>query len=176
MVCCRLAKGMDLQYLCEALHSAAMGMQGPDKADELNALKAWVWQFGLQLIDYLSKVSSPCRVNTVQAYLLLHCAGLLVAALCRLTCCCMQRPRIETFTFSCFCCNLLLHQIFQWGSLSLSQSSVCAVMLPAGSSKRAHLAYTHVPCASDQCRSCVLSCRSCTSCTRQAGCTETSSP
>ena len=51
---CRLAKGKDMEYICGAICGAAMEMQeGP----ELNALKAWTWQFGLQLAELMAKVS-----------------------------------------------------------------------------------------------------------------------
>ena len=54
MLLYRLAKGKDVHYICAAIHAAAMQME--DGSDELNALKAWHWQFFNQLAEILAAV------------------------------------------------------------------------------------------------------------------------
>ena len=49
---CRLAKGKDVQHICECVHKAAQQLQGP----ELDALKAWAWQFGMHVTLFMVQV------------------------------------------------------------------------------------------------------------------------
>ena len=66
----RLAKGKDVHYICAAIHAAAMQME--DGSDELNALKAWHWQFFNQLAEILATVSTLLAIMlSLQSLLLI---------------------------------------------------------------------------------------------------------
>lgn len=51
---CRLAEGRTLLEVCSSIHKHARKLQ---PGAELNELKAWMWLFALQTIDYMSRVS-----------------------------------------------------------------------------------------------------------------------
>ena len=79
----RLAKGRDLGYICCTIFAAAMQMQ--PGSDELNALKGWCWQFGIQLADFLARVSHLLVVfNQLSALLVIACNASALALLCLL--------------------------------------------------------------------------------------------
>ena len=52
----RLAKGRSVHSICEAVHQAACDMT---PGAELDALKAWAWQFGIQVTGFMIKVTLP---------------------------------------------------------------------------------------------------------------------
>lgn len=51
----RLAKGRNIQSICNAVNKAACSMT---PGADLDALQSWTWQFGLQVTGFMVKASS----------------------------------------------------------------------------------------------------------------------
>lgn len=54
----RLAKGRNIQSICNAVNKAACSMT---PGADLDALQSWTWQFGLQVTGFMVKASSSSK-------------------------------------------------------------------------------------------------------------------